>query len=151
MIGDTGAMKNTRFEKMLSYQIPRGQQIQRLKALIQSELTDLQRYTIVAYYFEGKKLYQIARERGVNKSTVSRITITVNALIQKMRPIMVALRFNISILGIELIVPGQFGTQQFCTLFLHHISYNEKSPGTVPGQNKKRRLKTVRLMPKIIS
>lgn len=57
---------------MLSYQIPRGQQIQRLKALIQSELTDLQRYTIVAYYFEGKKLYQIARERGVNKSTVSR-------------------------------------------------------------------------------
>ena len=65
-------MKNTRFEKMLSYQIPRGQQIQRLKALIQSELTDLQRYTIVAYYFEGKKLYQIARERGVNKSTVSR-------------------------------------------------------------------------------
>ena len=65
-------MKNTRFEKMFSRQEPRGQQVQRIKALIQTELTELQRYTIAAYYFEGKKLIQIARERGVNKSTVSR-------------------------------------------------------------------------------
>ena len=65
-------MKNTRFEKMLSRQAPRGPQIQRIKNLIQAELTELQRYTIAAYYFEGKKLYQIARERGVSKSTVSR-------------------------------------------------------------------------------
>lgn len=65
-------MKNTRFEKMLACQIPRGQQVQRIKTLIQSELTELQRYTIAAYYFEGKKLCQIAQERGVSKSTVSR-------------------------------------------------------------------------------
>ena len=65
-------MKNTRFERMLQHSAPRGQQVQRIKALIQAELTELQRYTIAAYYFEGKKLCQIARERGVNKSTVSR-------------------------------------------------------------------------------
>ncbi len=65
-------MKNTRFERMLLGQVPRDQQVRRIQSLIQEELTELQRYTIAAYYFEGKKLIQIARERGVNKSTVSR-------------------------------------------------------------------------------
>ena len=65
-------MKNTRFERMLSGQVPRDQQIRRIQSLIREELTELQRYTIAAYYFEGKKMTQIARERGVNRSTVSR-------------------------------------------------------------------------------
>ena len=43
-----------------------------MKAVIQEELTELQRYTIYAYYFENKTLIQIAEERCVNKSTVSR-------------------------------------------------------------------------------
>ena len=76
-------MKNTRLEKMIACQVPRGQQVQRIKDLIQSELTDLQRYTIAAYYFEGKKLYQIARERSVNKSTVSRTMKRAEAKLRK--------------------------------------------------------------------
>lgn len=43
-----------------------------MKAVIQEELTELQRYTILAYYFENKTLLQIAEERNVNKSTVCR-------------------------------------------------------------------------------
>lgn len=43
-----------------------------MKTLIREELTELQRDTILAYYFENKSVEQIARERGINKSTVSR-------------------------------------------------------------------------------
>ena len=65
-------MKNTLFEGALLRQIPREQQIRRMKAVIREELTELQRYTILAYYFENKTLLQIAQERSVNKSTVCR-------------------------------------------------------------------------------
>ena len=47
-------------------------QKQLLANIIQSELTELQRDTFVAYHMEHKPIVQIARERGVNKSTVSR-------------------------------------------------------------------------------
>ena len=65
-------MKNTRFERRLLCRIPREQQIQRMKAVIRQELTELQRDVVYAYYFENKTLTQIARERRVNKSTVCR-------------------------------------------------------------------------------
>ena len=65
-------MRNTRFEGILFRQIPREQQIRRMKAVIREELTELQKYTILAYYFENKTLLQIAEERNVNKSTVCR-------------------------------------------------------------------------------
>jgi DNA-directed RNA polymerase specialized sigma24 family protein len=39
---------------------------------MEGELTDLQRETIIAYYFQQKNICHIARERGVNKSTVCR-------------------------------------------------------------------------------
>ena len=65
-------MKNTLFEGFLFRHIPREQQIKRMKAVIREELTQLQRDTILAYYFENKSLVQIAKERNVNKSTVCR-------------------------------------------------------------------------------
>ena len=65
-------MKNTLFDGFLFRQIPREQQIKRMKLVIREELTELQRYTILAYYFENKTLLQIAEERNVNKSTVCR-------------------------------------------------------------------------------
>ena len=65
-------MKSTLFEGIPFRQIPREKQIRRMKSVIREELTELQRYTILAYYFEGKKLVQIAEERGINKSTASR-------------------------------------------------------------------------------
>jgi len=40
--------------------------------VIREELTELQRYTLSAYYFQQQSLTQIARDRGVNKSTVCR-------------------------------------------------------------------------------
>ena len=65
-------MKNTLFKGLLLRQIPRDRQIKRMKQVIQEELTEMQRDTILAYYFENKTLPQIARERNVNKSTVCR-------------------------------------------------------------------------------
>jgi RNA polymerase sigma factor (sigma-70 family) len=65
-------MKSTLFDGTLFGPIPREQQIRRMKTLIREELTELQRDTILAYYFENKSVEQIARERGINKSTVSR-------------------------------------------------------------------------------
>ena len=65
-------MKNTLFKELFFRQIPREQQIRRMKAVIREELTELQQYTILAYYFENKTLLQIAQERNVNKSTICR-------------------------------------------------------------------------------
>jgi len=65
-------MRNTLFDGIIFRQLPREQQIRRIKQVIHEELTELQRYTILAYYFENKTLLQIAEERCVNKSTVCR-------------------------------------------------------------------------------
>ena len=61
-------MKSTRFRRRL----PRDIQMERMRQVIQGEITELQRYTLMAYYFQEKTLLQIARERSVNKSTVCR-------------------------------------------------------------------------------
>jgi RNA polymerase sigma factor (sigma-70 family) len=47
-------------------------QLKRVQRVIQEELTDLQRQTLVAYYFQEQTIAQIAQDRGVNKSTVCR-------------------------------------------------------------------------------
>jgi RNA polymerase sigma factor (sigma-70 family) len=44
----------------------------RVRRVIEEELTELQRQTLIAYYFQEQTIPQIAAERGVNKSTVSR-------------------------------------------------------------------------------
>ena len=51
---------------------PQELQSEKLRLVLRRELTELQRYTIIAYYFRGKNLDQIARERNVNRSTVCR-------------------------------------------------------------------------------
>jgi RNA polymerase sigma factor (sigma-70 family) len=43
-----------------------------VQRVIQEELTELQRQTLIAYYFQEQTIPEIAAERGVNKSTVSR-------------------------------------------------------------------------------
>ena len=72
MKGSTGAVKNIRFNGKLSIRLPKKIQQQRLHRVIREELTELQRYTVIAYYFREMTMEQIARERRVNKSTVSR-------------------------------------------------------------------------------
>lgn len=72
MKGDIIAVKNTLFEDYHGPRLPRQVQLERVKQVLKAELTDHQRETLLAYYFQGKNICQIARERGVNKSTVCR-------------------------------------------------------------------------------
>ena len=65
-------MKNTLFDGYLGPRLPREVQLKRIRRVIQEELTDCQRETLVAYYFGQQTIPQIASMRGVNKSTVSR-------------------------------------------------------------------------------
>lgn len=65
-------MKNILYEGYLGPRLPREVQLQRVRRVIAEELTELQRQTLVAYYFQEQTMVQIARDRGVNKSTVCR-------------------------------------------------------------------------------
>ena len=65
-------MKNTPFEAWGNLRLPREIQLRRVKAVVENELTELQRQTVLAYYFQKQSITEIARDRGVNKSTVCR-------------------------------------------------------------------------------
>ena len=65
-------MKNTLYEGYRGPRLPKQVQLQRVRRVIQEELTPLQRETLTAYYFHRQTIPQIAAERGVNKSTISR-------------------------------------------------------------------------------
>ena len=52
--------------------LPRQMQLRRVKNVIERELTPMQRETVLAYYFQGLNICQIAQQRGLNKSTVCR-------------------------------------------------------------------------------
>ena len=65
-------MKNILYEGYLGPRLPREVQLKRVQRVIREELTPLQREALVAYYFQEMTMEQIARERGVNKSTVCR-------------------------------------------------------------------------------
>lgn len=63
-------MKSTRCDCLRN--LSRKQLVERTRHVIENELTPLQRQTILAYYFQEMNICQIARERGVHKSTVAR-------------------------------------------------------------------------------
>ena len=65
-------MKNILYEGYLGPRLPREVQLERVRRVIQEELTDLQRETLLAYYFQDRTITEIATDRGVNKSTVCR-------------------------------------------------------------------------------
>lgn len=65
-------MKSIRYDGYLGPRLPKEVQLQRVQRVIREELTDLQRQTLIAYYFQQQTIPQIAMDRGVNKSTVSR-------------------------------------------------------------------------------
>ena len=65
-------MKNILYEGYLGTRLPREVQLKRVQRVIKEELTELQRQTLTDYYFHQQTIPQIARERGVNKSTVCR-------------------------------------------------------------------------------
>ena len=68
----TIAARNTHFEGNASLRLPKQVQLERMNRVIREELTPLQRQTLIAYYFQEQNIPDIARERGVSKSTVSR-------------------------------------------------------------------------------
>lgn len=72
MTGGIGAVKNTLYDGYRGPRLPKNVQLQRVQRVIREELTDLQRETLLAYYFQEMTIPQIAADRGVNKSTVSR-------------------------------------------------------------------------------
>lgn len=65
-------MKSTRYDCFAIRSLGRQVQMERVRTVIREELTALQREAIIAYYFQEQSIPQIARDRGVNKSTVSR-------------------------------------------------------------------------------
>ncbi len=65
-------MKSILFEDSRFSGFPKEELARRMNTVIREELSELQRYTVLAYYFEKKSLAQIAQERSVNKSTVYR-------------------------------------------------------------------------------
>lgn len=65
-------MKNIPYDGYLGPRLPRDVQLERIRQVIRQELTELQRTTLIAYYFQEQTIGDIARERNVNKSTVCR-------------------------------------------------------------------------------
>ena len=65
-------MRNIPFEGYEGPRLPPATQLQRLRRVIARELPQTQREIILAYYFQDKTIPQIAAERGVQKSSVSR-------------------------------------------------------------------------------
>lgn len=76
-------MKNILYDGYLGPRLPREVQLKRVKRVIEEELTPLQKQTLIAYYFQQQTIPQIARERGVQKSTVSRTLKRAEAKLRK--------------------------------------------------------------------
>lgn len=65
-------MRNTRSSGYFGPRLPRGTQLDRVRRVIREELTPLQRDVLLAYYFQEMSIPEIAAERGVHKSSISR-------------------------------------------------------------------------------
>lgn len=72
MTGGIIAVKNIPYEDYQGPRLPREVQLQRVNRVIEEELTPIQREVLLAYYIQELTIPQIARDRGVHKSTVSR-------------------------------------------------------------------------------
>ena len=65
-------MKSTLYDGYKGIRLPRELQMKRIQRVIDEELTPIQREVLIAYYISGQTIPQIARDRCVHKSTVSR-------------------------------------------------------------------------------
>lgn len=65
-------MKRTLYEGYEGPRLSPGTQMQRIRRVIERELTQKQREVILAYYFQDKSIPEIAAERGIHKSSVCR-------------------------------------------------------------------------------
>ena len=65
-------MKNTGYDGYLGPRLSREAQLRRIRHVMDAELTEAQRQALEGYYLQKKNIPQLARERGVNKSTICR-------------------------------------------------------------------------------
>jgi RNA polymerase sigma factor (sigma-70 family) len=65
-------MKNTPYEGYLGRRMTTSEAKRRISRVVAGELSDVEREVLVAYYLREMKIPEIARERGVNKSSVCR-------------------------------------------------------------------------------
>ena len=65
-------MKSTLYDGYKGIRMPRELQMKRIQRVIEEELTPIQREILIAYYISDQTIPQIARDRGVHKSTVAR-------------------------------------------------------------------------------
>ena len=65
-------MKNTEYNGYLGPRLSREAQMLRIRRVMEAELTETQRQVLSGYYLQKKNIPQLARERGVNKSTICR-------------------------------------------------------------------------------
>lgn len=65
-------MKRTLYEGYEGPRLSPATQMQRIRRVIERELTSKQREIILAYYFQDKSIPDIAAERGIHKSSVCR-------------------------------------------------------------------------------
>ena len=65
-------MKNIPYEGYKGIRMPKEIQKQRVHRVIMEELTPIQREVLIAYYIQEQTMTDIARDRGVHKSTVCR-------------------------------------------------------------------------------
>lgn len=65
-------MKSTQYNRAWGLNLSKDVQMERIRKVIQEELTPFQREILTAYYFQEQTIPQIALDRRVNKSTVSR-------------------------------------------------------------------------------
>lgn len=65
-------MKNIDYDGYRGPRMARDVQLRRVRYVIDNELTQKQRRVVIGYYLEKKNMSQLAREFGVNKSTVCR-------------------------------------------------------------------------------
>lgn len=72
MKGGITGMKRTLYEGYEGPRLPPQIQMQRIRRVIEKELTPKQREILLAYYFQDKNIPQIAAERGIHKSSVCR-------------------------------------------------------------------------------
>ena len=65
-------MKNILYDGYMGVRLPMEVQKKRVRRVIEEELTQVQREILLDYYFSELTQTEIARRRGINKSTVCR-------------------------------------------------------------------------------
>ncbi len=65
-------MKNIDYDGYRGPRMSRHMMMRRVQSVIDEELTEKQRRVVQGYYLEQKTMPQLAREYGVNKSTICR-------------------------------------------------------------------------------